>query len=209
MIGTNANHGLIINGVNFVLYQPIWPEFIVPAGELVQKHPWFIPLKIPVLTELYRTYRQISEISAEKWIPGGTKNLKKMEKVSCRKLTMPFSLVVLPCCRPFPQPSSFYFIQPLLFFLLLLLLLLFLVLVQFWPRLLFLCLLFLFCLALVFFFFFFFYRISVWLLFNCFVWVLVVCVWLLFCVSSETHVNSNEFKFQIYLIFRLAATHIW
>ena len=58
-------------------------------------------------------------------------------------------------------------------------------------------------------FFFFYLRINVWLLFNCFVWVLVVCVWLLFCVSFDTHMNSNEFKFQIYFIFRLVATHIW
>ena len=128
-----------------------WSQFrTVSAGiyrtgsEPVQKHPWFVPLKIPVLTGLYRTYRRISDISAEKWIPGGTKNLKKMKKVSSRKLTMPSSLVVFPCCRPFPQPSSFCFIQPLHFFLLLLLLLLllFLLLLQFWPILFFLCLLF-------------------------------------------------------------------
>ena len=110
-------------------------------SEPVQKHPWFVPLKIPVLTGLYRTYCRISDISAEKWIPGGTKNLKKMKKVSSRKLTMPSSLVVFPCCRPFPKPSSFCFIQPLHFFLLLLLLL-FLLLLQFWPILFFLCLLF-------------------------------------------------------------------
>ena len=134
-------HGrLSISGVNSVPYRLVQPEFIVPAGELAQKHPWFVLLKIPVLTRLYRTYRQISDILAEKWILGGTKNLKKMEKVSSKKLTMPSSLVVFPCCRPFPQPSSFYFIQPLLFFLLLLLL--FLLLVQFWLRLFFLYLLF-------------------------------------------------------------------
>ena len=109
-----------ISGVNFVPYLPVRPEFIVPVGELVQKYPWFVPLKIPILTGLYRTYRRISDISIEKWKTGSTKNLKKMEKISSRKLTMPSSLVVFACCQPFPQPSSFYFIQPLLFFLLLL-----------------------------------------------------------------------------------------
>ena len=129
-----------------------------------------------VLTGLYRTYHWISDISAEKWKSGGTKNLKKMEKFSSRKLTTPFSLVVFSCCWPFPPA-----------FLLL------------------------FCLAAslsssFFFFFFFFFSfdrdwtsllvpfvfvVCVWLLFNCFVWVLT------------PHVNSLtceiNFKFQIYL----------
>ena len=185
---------LLNKGVNFVPYWLVWPEFIVTTDERVQKHPWFVSLKIPVLNELYWTYRQISNILVEKWILGSTKNLKKMEKVSSRKLMMPSSLIVFPCYRPFPQPSSFCFIRPLLFYFLFssssssvlteTILLVPFVLVM--------------CVALVFFFFFlFFWRISVWLLFNCFVWVLT------------PHGNSNEFKFQIYLTFRLAATHIW
>ena len=185
---------LLSKGVNFVPYRLVWPEFIIPANEPVQKHPWFVSLKIPVLNELYWTYRRISDILAEKWIPGSTKNLKKMEKASSRKLMMSSLLVVFPCYRPFPQPSSFCFIRPLLFYFLFssssssvlteTILLVPSVLVV--------------CVALVFsFFFFFFWRISVWLLFNCFVWVLT------------PHENSNEFKFQIYLTFRLAATHIW
>ena len=140
-----------INGVNFVPYLLVRPEFIVSIGEPVQKYPWFIPLKIPVLTGLYRTYCRILDISTEKWKTGSTKNLKKMEKISSRKLTMPYSLVVFACCQPFPQPSSFYFIQPLLFFLLLL---------QFWPNLSSIV----FCFSCV----------CVWLLFNCSVCVALV-----------------------------------
>ena len=115
-----------------------------------------------------------------------------MEKASSRKLLMSSLLVVFPCYWPFPQPSSFCFIRPLLFYFLfssssssVLIETILLV-----PSVLVVCV------ALVFSFFFF-WRISVWLLFNCFVWVLT------------PHENSNEFKFQIYLTFRLAATHIW
>ena len=92
----------VVKGVNFVLYRPVQPEFIILAGELVQKHPWFVPLKIPVFIGLYRMYRRISDISAEKWKSSGTKNLKKMEKVSSKKLTTLSALVDFPCCRPFP-----------------------------------------------------------------------------------------------------------
>ena len=92
----------VVKGVNFVPYRPVRQEFIVPIGELVQKHPWFVPLKIPVFTGLYWMYCRISDILAEKWKSGGTKSLKKMEKVSSRKLTTPSSLVVFPYCRPFP-----------------------------------------------------------------------------------------------------------
>ena len=103
------------SGVNSILYWPVSSKFIVPTGEPIQKYRGFVLLKIPVLIELYQTYHRITDISAEKQKPGSTKNLKKMEKVSSKKLTMPSLLVVFPCCRPFPQPSS-CFIQLLLFF---------------------------------------------------------------------------------------------
>ena len=130
-----------------------------------------------VLTGLYRTYHWISDISAEKWKSGGTKNLKKMEKFSSRKLMTPFSLVVFSCCWPFPPAFLLLFclaasLSSSFFFFLLLLL-------QFWPRLNLSSCSFRFC------------CVCVWLLFNCFVWVLT------------PHVNSLtceiNFKFQIYL----------
>ena len=171
---------LLSKGVNFVPYRLVWPEFIISTDEPVQKHPWFVSLKIPVLNELHWTYRWILDILAEKWKLGGTKNLKKMEKVSSKKLTMPSSLDIFPCCRPFPSLHPSVLSSHFSFF----------------------------------FFFFFFNFDRDWislvvpfvlvvcvcvrvgrgrgggdLLFNCLVWVL------------PPHVNSNEFKFQIYLDF--------
>ena len=92
--------------VNFISYWSVWPEFIIPARELVQKHLWIILLKISVLTELYWTYCQISDILAKKWKLGISKNLKKMKEVYGRKLMSPSSLVVFPGRQPFP-PAFF------------------------------------------------------------------------------------------------------